>query len=95
MILIHKRLAGYPLEVSQSQFLTTKNDTEISSKNTLPRGSLLPPPRPLQKAFIYRFTHSQWEEHSLFIPPSFSLPSLPPTLTFWCNLNMLWGCVTF
>lgn len=27
--------------------------------------------------------------------PLFVFSSLPSTLTFWCNLKMLWGCVVF
>lgn len=82
MILIHKKTCRLsPGGVTISAFDHIKKDTEISRKNMLPCGSLpssfsLSSSSFTKNPFIYRFTHSQWEEQSLFIPPSLVFSSL-------------------
>jgi len=69
-----------PGGVTISAFDHIKTETEISSKNILPYSSLLLFLLLLKESFIYRFIHSQWEEHSLFNPPSFSIFIASPRL---------------
>lgn len=58
-----------------SAFDHIKKESQISGRNILPHSSFLFFSFLLLKkrAFIFRFTHSQWEGHSLFIPPSFGI----------------------